>query len=58
MTIPPKEKYHPETKARPGHLRLLIILGTAVQYSSGNSRVVADRSASVIIQIFSPAPVS
>jgi hypothetical protein len=27
------------------------------QYSSGKSRVVADRSASVIIQIFSPASV-
>jgi hypothetical protein len=33
------------------------IRGATRQYSSGNSRVVADRSASVIIHSFSPASV-
>ena len=38
-------------------LRLLFILDARAQYSSGNNRVVADRSASVIIHSFSPASV-
>src|SRR6266536_2241829 len=37
--------------------RWLVVLAASVQYSPGNSRVVADRSASVIIHSLSPASV-